>query len=54
MNLVLCRVSLGCSIRTDGKGRLPMSLDQGATSVNSEGMENTVFWSHNDAGPITA
>ena len=51
--LMLCRVSLGCSIRTNGKGRLLKVLDEGVVSVNREGMTDAVFWSSNDEGPIT-
>jgi hypothetical protein len=51
--LLLCRVALGCSVRTNGKGRLPMSLDKGACATNQEGMEDAVFWSYQDPGPIT-
>eukprot|EP01048_Picozoa_sp_COSAG05_P001493 COSAG05_NODE_50_length_24118_cov_89.534036_9_plen_470_part_00 len=51
--LLLCRVALGCSVRTNGKGRLPMCLDKGVCAINREGMEDAVFWSYQDPGPIT-
>ena len=51
--MLLCRVALGCSVRTEGMGRLPKCLDSGAVAENSEGKADHVFWSHgNDPGPV--
>lgn len=51
--LLLCRVVLGCSVRTNGVGRLPKTIDDGVVTVNLEGQEGYVFCRHNDPGPIT-
>jgi len=46
--LMICRVTCGCPVRTNGKGRIPRCLDKGATSTSSDNYEDAIFWAHKD------